>query len=73
MKSYIMYSATIQMKATEQDFPVTHAYCTAQGCFNCNAEDVILEFDHSNESCFLEDCFLVLLVIMLHKLVLYFW
>ena len=38
------------MKVTEQCFCCT-VYCTAQGFSNCNAVNVILKCDHSDDSC----------------------
>ena len=57
MKSY---SAIIQMKATEQYFPVVLYITLCEVVLTLVSVDEILKFDHSNESYIAERCTLEL-------------
>ena len=57
MKSY---SANIQMKATEQYFPVVLYITLCEVVLTLVSVDEILKFDHSNESYIAERCTLEL-------------
>ena len=61
------YSAIIQMKVTEQYFIVALFITLHKVVLTFESVDETLKCDHSNESCFLEHRFLVLLFIVLYK------
>ena len=64
-------SVTIQMKATEQYFPVVLFIMLYKVAIPFESVDEILKCDHSNESCS-EQYFPVVLFIMLYKVILTF-